>query len=148
MGALSLCGAGAVSVGTKLVPVLQPDKQFRREQRLLPALGRLQWQVFSRLSAVRTSTAIGQRAATAYLLLDPTGTGYTIPAGLESEGALIAFSNSWQLVVAGLDTEYVLSIPVPQMVGTSVIERGLQSAPAVVPVALNPLYSAEDQHVI
>ncbi len=82
------------------------------------------------------------------LLLDPTNVGYTIPAGLSDEGALIAFSNSWQLVVAGLDTEYVLSIPVTQMVGTSIIERGLQSAPAVVNVALNPLYTSEDQHTI
>ncbi len=82
------------------------------------------------------------------LLLDPTNAGYAIPAGLEDEGALVAFSNSWQLVVAGLDTEYVLSIPVPQMTGTSVIERGLQSAPVVVPVVLNPLYTSEDQHAI
>ena len=82
------------------------------------------------------------------LLLDPTNAGYTIPAGLSDEGALVAFSNSWQLIVAGFDTEYVLSIPVPQMTGTPVIERGLQSAPAIVPVALNPLYTAEDEHGI
>lgn len=82
------------------------------------------------------------------LLLDTVNAGYTIPAGLVDEGVPIAFSNSWQLVVAGLDTEYVLSIPVPQTAGTSVIERGLQSAPAAVKVALNPLYGAEDAHAI
>jgi hypothetical protein len=82
------------------------------------------------------------------LLLDPTNAGYTIPVGLTDEGALIAFGNSWQLVVAGLDTEYVLSIPVPQVTGTSLIERGLQSAPAVVPLAINPLYAAVDEHAI
>lgn len=82
------------------------------------------------------------------LLLDPTNAGYTIPVGLSDEGALAAFSNSWQLVVAGLDIEYVLSIPVPQYVGSSVIERGLQSAPAVVTVAINPLYGAKDEHAI
>jgi hypothetical protein len=82
------------------------------------------------------------------LLLDPTNAGYTIPAGLTDEGALTAFSNSWQLVVAGLDIEYVMSIPVPQMTGTSVIERGFQNPPAVVPIAINPLYTAEDEHAI
>ncbi len=82
------------------------------------------------------------------LLLDPADVGYTIPAGLSDEGALVAFSNSWQLVVAGLDIEYVMSIPVPQMTGTSLIERGLQNPPAAVAVALNPLFTAEDEHAI
>jgi len=82
------------------------------------------------------------------LLLDPTNAGYEIPAGLSDEGASVAFSNSWQLVVAGLDTEYVLSIPVPQMAGVSAIERGLRCAPVVAAVALNPLYTAIDEHAI
>lgn len=83
------------------------------------------------------------------LLLDPTNAGYAIPVGLSDENtALTAFSNSWQLVVDGLDTEYVLSIPVPQAVGTSLLERGLQCAPVVTAVALNPLYSAEDAHAV
>ena len=82
------------------------------------------------------------------LLLDPTNAGYTIPAGLSDEGALIAFSNSWQLVVVGLDTEYVLSIPVTQAANSPVIERGLQCAPVVTSVAVNPLYAAEDEHAV
>lgn len=82
------------------------------------------------------------------LLLDPTNADYAIPAGLSGEGALIAFSNSWQLVVDGLDTEYVLSIPVPQVTGASLLERGLQCAPVVTAVVLNPLYAAEDSHAI
>lgn len=82
------------------------------------------------------------------LLLNPTYVGYSLPAGELDEGAPIAFSNSWQLIVAGLDTEYVLPIPVLQMTGTSVIERGLQSASAVVDLALNPLYTSEDEHAI
>lgn len=83
------------------------------------------------------------------LLLDPTNAGYTIPAGLADEDAtLTAFSNSWQLIVDGLDSEYVLSIPVPQSVGTSVLQRGLQCAPVVTAVGLNPLYTAEDEHAI
>ena len=82
------------------------------------------------------------------LLLDPTYAGYTLPAGEEDEGAPIAFSNSWQLIVAGEDGEYVMSIPVPQVGNTTVIQRAEQNPPAVVPVALNPLYSAEDEHAI
>lgn len=82
------------------------------------------------------------------LLLDPTDAGFTIPVGLSDEGALAAFSNSWQVVVVGVDTEYVLSIPVPQLANTPVIQRGLQSAPLIVPVAVNPLYTAEDEHAI
>jgi len=83
------------------------------------------------------------------LLLDPTNAGYTIPAGLSDEDTtLTAFSNSWQLVVDGLDTEYVLSIPVPQVTGTSLLERGLQCAPVVTAVALNPLYTSEDTHAV
>jgi hypothetical protein len=82
------------------------------------------------------------------LLLDTTNAGYTIPAGLVDEGVPIAFSNSWQLVVVGFDTEYILSIPVSQLANTDVIERGLQSAPAVVAVVPNPLYTAEDTHEI
>ena len=83
------------------------------------------------------------------LLLDVTNAGYTIPAGLSDEDAtLTAFSNSWQLVVVGVDTEYVLSIPVPQTAGTPVLQRGLRAAPVVQAVALNPLYSAEDAHAV
>jgi hypothetical protein len=80
------------------------------------------------------------------LLLDPTYAGYSLPAGELGEGAPIAFSNSWQLIVAGEDSEYVLSIPVPQIGGTPVIQRAEQSAPAVHAVVLNPLYTAEDEH--
>ena len=83
------------------------------------------------------------------LLLDPTNAGYSIFVGLADEDTtLTAFSNSWQLIVDGLDTEYVLSIPVSQAVGTSLLERGLQCAPVVTAVALNPLYTAEDEHAI
>lgn len=83
------------------------------------------------------------------LLLDPANAGYTIPVGLSDEDAtLTAFSNSWQLVVVGVDTEYVLSIPVPQVAGTSVIQRGLQSAPVITPVVLDPLYTSEDTHAV
>ena len=83
------------------------------------------------------------------LLLDPTNAGYSIFVGLTDENTtLTAFSNSWQLIVDGLDTEYVLSIPVSQAVGTSLLERGLQCAPVVTAVVLNPLYVAEDEHAI
>lgn len=80
--------------------------------------------------------------------LDPVYAGYTLPAGLSDEGATIAFSNSWQLVAAGLDTEYVLSLPISQLPNTSAIQRGVQSSPAIVTVVLNPLYTAEDGHAV
>jgi len=82
------------------------------------------------------------------LLLDPAYAGYSLPAGELDEGAPIAFSNSWQLVVAAEDSEYVLSIPVPQTANTPVIQRAEQCAPVVTGVALNPLYSAEDAHAV
>lgn len=83
------------------------------------------------------------------LLLDTVNAGYTIPAGLSDEDTtLTPFSNSWQLVVVGVDTEYVLSIPVPQSPNSPVIQRGLQSAPVVTAVAIDPLYSAEDTHAV
>jgi hypothetical protein len=82
------------------------------------------------------------------LLLDPAYAGYSLPAGELDEGAPIAFSNSWQLIVAAEDSEYVLSIPVPQLGNTPVIQRAEQSAPIVAAVALNPLYSAEDEHAV
>ena len=82
------------------------------------------------------------------LLLDPAYAGYSLPAGELDEGAPIVFSNSWQLIVAGEDSEYVLSIPVPQIGNTPVLQRAEQSAPVVVPVALNPLYSAIDEHAV
>lgn len=80
------------------------------------------------------------------LLLDAAYAGYSLPEGLSDEGTAIAFSNSWQLIVVGLDTEYIMSIPVLQLGGTTFLQRGLQSTPAVVAVALDPLYSAVDKH--
>ena len=81
-------------------------------------------------------------------VLDPAYAGYALPVGLSDEGTPVAFSNSWQLVAAGLDTEYILSIPVSQFPNTPVLQRGLRSAPAVVPVVLDPLYSAENEHAV
>lgn len=82
------------------------------------------------------------------LLLDPAYAGYSLPAGELDEGAPIAFSNSWQLIVAAEDSEYVLSIPVPQVGNTPSIQRAEQCAPVVTAVALNPLYTAEDEHAV
>lgn len=82
------------------------------------------------------------------LLLDPAYAGFSLPAGMTDEGLPIAFSASWQLVVAGLDTEYILAIPVSQLPNTPTDEVGLQAPPAVVPVAVNPLYSAVDKHAV
>lgn len=80
------------------------------------------------------------------LLLDPAYAGYSLPVGVSDEGSPIAFSASWQLVVSGVDSEYILSIPVPQLPNSTVTQQGLQSAPLSVAVALDPLYTAIDKH--
>lgn len=76
------------------------------------------------------------------------GTGFVFPIGLGSEGPQSAYSNSTQLIVAGLVDEYILPIPVANIAGTVVGQIGLQSVPAPVVVVLNPLYTAADRHGI
>lgn len=66
--------------------------------------------------------------------------------GLSGEGPQAAYSNSTQLIVAGLLDEYVLPTPVANTIGTVIGEVGLQSTPAVVATSLNFLYAAEDSH--
>jgi len=76
------------------------------------------------------------------------GAGTVLPVGLSDEGAPLTYSNSGQLIVAGLSDEYILAVPVTANAGDPVIEQGLQSGPAAVAVNLNPLYTAEDEHAI
>jgi len=71
-----------------------------------------------------------------------------LPVGLSDEGAALPFSSSSQLVVAGLDSEYILAVPVAVSVGSLVEEVGLQSYPASVAVNIDPLYTAEDTHAV
>ena len=74
--------------------------------------------------------------------------GYALPVGLSDEGTPIAYSNSSQILVAGLTSEYLLAIPVPNAGGTPVLQEGLQSNAFNVEVVLNPLYAAQDQHPV
>lgn len=76
------------------------------------------------------------------------GAGTVLQIGLTGEGAALPESNSTQLVVVGLLDEYILPIPVTANAGNPVSQLGLQSGPAAVAVTLNPLYTAEDQHVV
>jgi hypothetical protein len=76
------------------------------------------------------------------------GAGTVLPVGLTGEGAAIPDSPSTQLIVAGLVDEYILPIPVPAGAGSPVQQLGLQSTPASVAVAINPLYTATDEHAI
>lgn len=73
-------------------------------------------------------------------------TAGVLPVGLSDEGSSLGFSISTQLVVVGVDSEYVVSIPVPTGVGVQVGEVGVQSTPTPVAVVLDPLYSAVDDH--
>lgn len=70
------------------------------------------------------------------------------PVGITGEGATLPESNSTQLIVVGLVDEYILPIPVTDGAGSPVVQLGLQSGPAQVPVTINPLYTAEDQHTV
>lgn len=79
-------------------------------------------------------------------LVDPLYALTVLPAGLSGEGPPAAYSSSTQLIVAGLDVEYILSIPTAPKAGDPVAQIGLASNPANVAVILNPLYTAEDTH--
>lgn len=75
--------------------------------------------------------------------------GTITPVGLLDEGAPLAESNSTQLILAGLLEEAIAPVPVLAAVGDLVQQIGVASGPApVVGVAVNPLYTAEDQHAL
>lgn len=74
------------------------------------------------------------------------GANTVLQVGLSGEGAALSDSSSTQLVVVGLTDEYILAVPVTANAGDAVMQQGLQSGPASITVALNPLYTAEDQH--
>lgn len=76
------------------------------------------------------------------------GAGTVLQVGLTGEGAALPESNSTQLIVVGLVDEYILAVPVTATAGSPVTQQGLQSGPAAVAVALNALYTAEDQHAV
>jgi hypothetical protein len=76
------------------------------------------------------------------------GAGTVIPVGLTGEGAALPDSSSTQLIVVGLLNEYILAVPVTANAGDAVLQQGLQSGPAAVPVNINALYTAQDQHGI
>lgn len=76
------------------------------------------------------------------------GATTVLPVGLLSEGAGLPYSTSTQLIAVGLLDEYILAIPVTANAGDLVMQQGLQSGPVNITVALNPLYTAEDQHAV
>lgn len=78
--------------------------------------------------------------------IDAAYPNVTLPAGLSDEGPAAPYSVSTQLIVIGLADEYILSIPVTAGAGIPVSQQGLRSLPVGVPVIVNPLYTAEDNH--
>jgi hypothetical protein len=74
------------------------------------------------------------------------GAGTVLQVGLSDEGPSLPDSSSTQLIVVGLSNEYVLGVPVTANAGDPVLELGLQSGPAAVPVVLNPTYTTIDEH--
>lgn len=80
-------------------------------------------------------------------VVDPLYAGYTLSVGVADEGSTVAFSNSTQLIVEGVADEYILSTPVLLPTASSSVDvRGVASYPVQVNIALNPLYTAEDEH--
>lgn len=76
------------------------------------------------------------------------GAGTVLPVGLEGEGAALPDSPSTQLIVVGILDEYILSVPVAAGAGDLVVQLGLQSGPASIEVVINPLYTAENTHLV
>ena len=72
-----------------------------------------------------------------------------LPIGLVApDGAPIPYSSSTQLIGVGLLDEYILAVPVTADAGDPITQLGLQSGAALVDVVVNPLYTAEDQHLV
>lgn len=82
------------------------------------------------------------------VLIAAAGAGTVLQVGLSGEGAALNESNSTQLIAVGLVDEYILAVPVRAGAGDPVGQLGLQSGPVSVTVALNALYTAEDQHAV
>lgn len=79
-------------------------------------------------------------------ILAASGTGSALSVGVSDEGPIIPLSSSTQVVATGLTSEIILPVPANATPGAPVQQLGLQSGPALVTVAINPLYTAEDQH--
>ena len=80
--------------------------------------------------------------------LDPTFAGSVYPLGLSDEGTTTAYSQSTQLIVAGVVDEYILPTPVANTAGTPIGQVGVSSSPTPVAVAINALYTAETTYDI
>lgn len=79
--------------------------------------------------------------------IDPNLAGVAWPLGIADEStASAAWSTSTQLIAVGVDTEYVLAIPLSPISGSFVFELGMQSQPAAMVTNLNPFYAATDSH--
>jgi len=74
--------------------------------------------------------------------------GNVLQVGIVDEGAQVPMSASTAIIGVGLVDEYVLAIPVSVNAGDPVQQLGLQSGPALVAVALNTLFTAEDEHAV
>lgn len=72
--------------------------------------------------------------------------GTVLQIGLLGEGPSLADSASTQLLAIGLLSEVAVPVAVQANVGDPVLQVGLQSGPVPIAVAINPLYTAEDQH--
>ncbi len=73
------------------------------------------------------------------------GDGTILPIGLDDEGTSLDDMALSQLLAIGLLAEYVIPVPVTANPGDPILELGLQSSGQLVTVALNNLYTAQDE---
>jgi len=76
------------------------------------------------------------------------GDGTIGQIGLLDEGASLPESNSTQLIALGLLAEVIFPLAVMEAVGSTVGQVGVQSGAVPISPTLNPLYTAEDAHLI
>jgi hypothetical protein len=68
------------------------------------------------------------------------------PLGLADEGPTLADMALTQLLAEGLFDEYIIPIPVTANPGDPVLQLGMQNSGTQISVAINALYTAEDEH--
>jgi hypothetical protein len=68
--------------------------------------------------------------------------------GLLDEGPVLTDTMLSQLIATGLADEYIVPLSVTANVNEPVIQLGLQSSGQLVIGTINPLYTAEDEHVL
>jgi hypothetical protein len=82
-------------------------------------------------------------------VIDPNFAGFALQVGVADESAPLPFSNSTQLVVLGVEGEFILAAPtLLGVANTPIAQQGLSAKPANVAVTLGTEFTATDGHAI